>query len=384
MHGKAGLSERMDPLSRFLAVMEYQPVDRVPNHEVGVWGQTIDRWKDEGLDIYDLSWDWFTGEEFFELDPREYIPVNFGMLPEFEEEILEQTDRYVIKRQVNGIVTKALLEGTAHGMRACMDEYLDFPVKNRVDFQEITRRYVSAHKGRYPPEWETIMLPGWKRRNHVLVLGRNCSTLGFYWRAREWMGTEGVSYAWYDQPSLMHEMMEFIADFTIDVARPMLLKVSPDYIFINEDMGMKTGPLLSPKTYREFIFPHMRRLVDFFKRQDVPYVVVDTDGNCEPLIPLLMEAGVDAIWPIERAANCMDPVLLRKKYGRQLRLWGGVDKRELAKDKKAIEAHLSSLAPLVEAGGYIPTVDHLIPPDVPLDNFLYYMQRKSELLRGNF
>jgi hypothetical protein len=318
------------------------------------------------------------------MDPREYIPVNFSMIPGFDEEVLEETDRYIIKRQWNGIVTKALLEGTAHGTRASMDEYMDFPVKTRDDFEQLKQRYVASHQSRYPAQWETFLLPGWKKRQHPLVLGRNCSTLGFYWRAREWMGTEGVSYAWYDQPDLMHAMMEFIADFTMEVSRPILAKISPDYVFINEDMAMKTGPLLSPRTYRAFIYPHMRRLVDFYKSHGVGYVIVDTDGNSEPLLPQLIEAGVDAIWPMERAADSQDPNFLRGKYGKQLRLWGGVDKRELTRDKQAIDDHLRTLAPLVEQGGYIPTIDHTVPPDISLENFLYYMQRKLDLISGRF
>ncbi len=147
---------------------------------------------------------------------------------------------------------------------------------------------------------------------------------------------------------------------------------------------MKTGPLLNPKTYRTFIFPHMRRLVDFFKSHGVHYFVVDTDGNSEPLIPQLMEAGVDAIWPMERAADSQDPIALRKKYGKQLRLWGGVDKRELTKDKKAIDEALHYLAPLVEEGGFIPTIDHTVPPDISLENFMYYLKRKMDLLSGKF
>lgn len=376
------LTNPMTPRDRFLAVMEYQPVDHVPNHEVGVWGQTMDRWQQEGLDIYKYHWDWFTGEETLEMDPREYIPVNFGMLPAFEEETLEETERYVIRRNSIGIVTRALKEGTAHGTRASMDEYLDFPVKTTADFRELKKRLIAGQGGRYPAQWQELSLPGWKNRQHVLVLGRNCSTLGFYWRAREWMGTEGVSYGWYDQPELMEEMMEFIADFTIETAQPVLEKIAPDYIFLNEDMAMKTGPLLSPKTYRKFIFPHMRRLVEFFKSMGVRYFMVDTDGNSEPLLPQLLEAGVDGMWPIERAADSMDPLALRKKYGRALRLWGGVDKRELAKDKAAIDTHLRTFIPLIEEGGFIPTVDHLVPPDVSLENFLYYMQRKKDLLSG--
>jgi uroporphyrinogen decarboxylase len=378
------MSESMTPRERFRAVMEYQPVDRVPNHEVGVWAQTADRWQQEGLDIQDLHWDWFTGEERYEMDPREYIPVNFGMVPQMEEEVLEETERYVIRRNGIGIVTRALKEGTSRGMRASMDEYVDFPVKTREDFQEIKKRFVAHHASRYPAQWREFMLPGWKTRKHVLILGRNCSTLGFYWRAREFMGTVGLSYAWYDQPELMHEMMEFIADFTIEVARPILDEITPDYIFINEDMAMKTGPLLSPRTYKTYIYPQMKRLVDFFKGKGVPYIMVDSDGNTEPLLPLMMDAGVDGIWPLERAADCTDPNFLRQKYGKSLRLWGGVDKRELGKDRAAIDAHLKTFIPLIEEGGFIPTVDHTVSPDVSYENFLYYMERKKALLRGEF
>jgi uroporphyrinogen decarboxylase len=374
-------AENMTERERFLALMEYKPVDRVPNHEVGVWEQTKDRWEKEGLNIHDLTWDWFTGCEYFGMDAREYIPVNYGMLPPFEVETLEESDRHIVYRHANGIITRALKEGESRGMRASMDEYIGFPVANRDDFRELKKRLDPHLQGRYPPMWKKLHLSGWQRRQHVLILGTNCSTLGFYWRGREWLGTEGLSYGWYDQPDLMHEMMEFVADFTIEVSKPILQEVTPDYIFINEDMAMKNGPLLSPRTYKTFIFPHMRRLVDYFKSEGVPYIIVDTDGNSEPLIPLLMEAGVDGLWPLERASD-MDPLAIRKKYGRELRLWGGVDKRELTKDKAAIDSHLHSLLPLIEDGGFIPTVDHLVPPDVPLENFKYYMERKRLLLQA--
>jgi len=375
--------ERLGNRERFLRTMEYRPVDRVPNWEVGVWGQTVDRWKAEGLDPCEYRWDWFTGEDALGLDAREYIDVDYGMLPRFEPEIIEETDRYVVARNADGIVTRAFEDGTARGTRASMDQYLRFPVENPEDFREIKKRLTPAG-ARYPACWQEILLPAWKQRSHVLVLGRNCATKGFYWRAREWMGTENVSLAWYDQPALMHEMMEYIADFTIEVSRPILERTDVDYMFINEDMAMKSGPLLSPDTYRRFIFPLMKRLVSFLKGHGARYVVVDSDGNPEPLIPLLMDAGVDGLWPLERASQDTDPMMLRAKYGRSLRLWGAVDKRELAKSPGAIEEHLRSLAPLVESGGFIPTIDHLVPPDISLESFRYYMRRKKDLLAGKF
>jgi uroporphyrinogen decarboxylase len=375
--------EAMTERERFLACMEYKPVDRVPNHEVGVWEQTKDRWETEGMVREDYNWDWFTGSDQFGMDAREFIPVHYGMWPYFEEETLEETDRYLILRNSIGVVTKALKEGTSHGMRNSMDTFLEFPVKNRDDFRAIKKHFNPTHRGRYPPEWRKIGLPRWKNRDTVLILGTNASTLGFYWRAREWMGTEAASYAWYDQPELMHEMMEFIADFTIEVSRPILeAGACPDYMFINEDMAGKGGPLISPKTYNKFILPHMRRMVDFFKQNGVRYVVVDTDGDTDALIPSLMQAGVDGIWPVERAAG-MDPLVLRKKYGRDLRLWGGIDKIEISKGRAAIDAHLATLAPLVEEGGFIPTVDHLVSPEISWQDFLYFMERKQALLAGN-
>jgi uroporphyrinogen decarboxylase len=128
----------------------------------------------------------------------------------------------------------------------------------------------------------------------------------------------------------------------------------------------------------------MRRLSDYFKSRSVRYVVVDTDGNSEPLVPLLLDAGVDGLWPLERTVDGMNPHFLRKKYGRDLRLWGAVDKREIARGPASIDAQLKDLAPLIEEGGFIPTVDHTVPPDISLDNFRHYLVQKRKLLAGKF
>jgi uroporphyrinogen decarboxylase len=197
------------------------------------------------------------------------------------------------------------------------------------------------------------------------------------------MGTENLSLAWYDYPDLMHEMMEFFADFVIETSRPVLEKVKVEYFTFNEDMSMKSGPLLGPDTYREFILPHMKRLCGFLRKMGVKHIAVDSDGNPTVLIPLLLEAGVDTIWPIERASD-VSPQAWRKEFGRDLRLWGGVDKRVLATTRENIRAHLREFIPLIEEGGFIPTVDHTVPPDVSWDNFRYYLDAKRALLAGEF
>jgi uroporphyrinogen decarboxylase len=73
-------------------------------------------------------------------------------------------------------------------------------------------------------------------------------------------------------------------------------------------------------------------------------------------------------------------VQLRREYGHDLLMTGGLDKRVLAQDRQAIDRELAAKLPLVEKGGYIPTLDHAIPHDVPYANFVYYWERKKALM----
>lgn len=369
----------MNDRERFLAVMEYKPVDRVPNWELGLWGQTQERWLKEGARAEQIDGDWFSGIPALGHDRREFVNVRMGMIPPFEAKVLERTDRYEIIQHSNGIITKALIEGTVGGTRASMDQYLKFPVENVKDLRELKKRYDPTNPERYPQNWRE-KIPEWKSRKHVLILGVN-TCVGFYGVARAWMGTENLSLAFYDQPELCDEMFEFIADFVIEVTKPILQEVEFDYFNFFEDMACVSGPLMSPSSFRRFIFPHYRRAIDHLKKHGVRYISLDSDGNTEPLIPLFLEMGVDAHWPFERAAN-MDPNRIRKQFGRQLRIWGAVDKRKLTKGREEIDSALEELIPLIEEGGFIPTLDHTFPPDISWDNFCYYMEKKKLLLEG--
>lgn len=368
-------------LDRFEACMEYRGCDRRPNHELGVWPQTRQRWQQENREaVRNFTWDWFVSEPELDLDRREYIPIHFDFIPSFEARVIEETPDYIVAQNHKGVVTKALKAGTVDGGRMCMDQYLKFPVACPEDFEAVRARLVPGAPERYPKDLQD-RLDAWAARDFPLVLGQNCAANGFYWRAREFMGTEALSTAFCEYPRLMHEMMEFYADFIMETSRPVLERIQVEYFTFNEDFAMKSGPLIGPELYREFIFPRLKRLVDFFRSYGVKYIAVDSDGDPTLLIPLMLEAGVNTIWPIERAAG-ISPIDWRKRFGKQLRLWGGVDKRELAKGPEAIRAHLRELIPLIEEGGYIPTVDHTVPPDVSWDNFHWYMEYKTALLSG--
>jgi uroporphyrinogen decarboxylase len=109
------------------------------------------------------------------------------------------------------------------------------------------------------------------------------------------------------------------------------------------------------------------------------YVHIDTDGYAVPVIPLYVEAiGMDAMSPFEVASGC-DVVEIGRQYP-GLAMFGGIDKRVLARGREAIDAHLEYILPAMRArGGYIPTSDHGVPEEVSYENYLYYRERCIEL-----
>jgi uroporphyrinogen decarboxylase len=177
-------------------------------------------------------------------------------------------------------------------------------------------------------------------------------------------------------------MLDFLVEFFIELTGRALRDVAIDWYNYFEDFAFKTGPLVSPSLYRRFLLPRYRRLNEHLTRHGVRLISLDSDGNIDVLLPLVLEAGFNHLCPLEQAAN-MDLVRIRREYGTAFALMGGIDKREIAKGKQAIERELHRQAPqLLETGGYIPTIDHSIPPDVSYENFRYYLDVKRKLIYG--
>ena len=369
----------MNDRERFLDIMAFRPVDRVPDYELALWSQTYDRWVAEGLPRDVLYQNWFDGEPYFGLDRRAFTPINIWMLPGFEPEVLEETDRYVVRRHEDGIVTRGLKEGSVRGMRASMDQHLTHPVTDRASFRALKRRYDPSSPVRCPQWWDT-MVQAWQQRDYPLCLLTNGSA-GLYSQLRSWCGTEGISYLFFDDPVLVEEMVEFNVDFILKVTERARRDIACDYFNFFEDFAGKGGPLVSPDLFRTFLLPGYRRIVGEFRRSGIRHFWLDSDGDPRVLIPLMLEAGITCLWPLEIAAE-IDPMEIRRRYGRDLALAGGIDKRELAKGRAEIDREIERRMPLMETGGYIPHIDHSVPPDISLDNFRYYLERKRRLLGG--
>ena len=140
-----------------------------------------------------MHWDWFSGEEAIGLDPREFIHFYGEMSPPFEETEIEEDAETVTYRDAQGRVRKALKEGSVGMARMSMDQYLDFPVHDREDWKQVKKRMQAGDRRRYEAYWPVFRAKAWRERTHPLIFGPNTSTMGFYWTARELMGTEGLS-----------------------------------------------------------------------------------------------------------------------------------------------------------------------------------------------
>ncbi len=107
--------------------------------------------------------------------------------------------------------------------------------------------------------------------------------------------------------------------------------------------------------------------------------IVDCDGNPHDIVANWLEEGVNVMFPLEVAAG-VDPYAWRKEFGKQLLLRGGIGKAPLVAGGSAIDKELERIKPLLEQGGFIPHLDHLVPPDIPLSHYMDYLEKKRKLI----
>ena len=357
----------MTPAERFLATMRYQPVDRPVLHEWGPWPSALERWQREALGEGNQP------PQFAECDPRPTAGIDLWFQPPFEHEVISEDEHSRVERIDRGIVQRTWKTGA----ETSMPEFVEHPVKTRADWDELKQRLGPESPGRFPADWEERSRQ-WRGSGTVVIFQgpRSPSLFGF---VRELVGAERALHAMIDEPDMVHEMMDAITELTLAILQKVLPQGVITALFFWEDMCYKAGPLISPAMFREFMVPRYKRMTDYARSQGIDVIMVDSDGNVEQLLPLWLEAGVNGVYPMEVAAG-MDVVDLRKRYGRDLLMTGGIDKRVLAWGKEAIDEELERKIPLAHEGGYIPTIDHSIPFDVPYENFAYYWERKKELL----
>jgi hypothetical protein len=363
----------MTDRERFAAVMSYQPVDRVPVWYFGYWQETLDRWMREGLtgadqiaEVTGMDPDWEAGMWNI------HGLVNIGAISTQPQCVVEETATYRIVRTSLGALIKESTQGSS------IPTHLEHALKpTRQDWKRFAAMLDPATPSRHPAGWENG-IPAFNARTRVA-----CFLAGsLYAGPREWMGVEELSYLMYDDPVLLEEILDHLSNYWISLMRPVLQKVQFDFAYFFEDCCFNTGPLLSPDLYRKHFDKYYRRMIEFYRSMSVPFMLMDSDGKVDALVPCWLDSGFDILFPIEVGTWKADPVAVRKRFGRRLRMMGGVDKHVIPHGQSAIRAHLEPLRPLVAEGGYIPLPDHRIPPNCSLEAFRTYVQVFRETLAG--
>jgi len=300
------------------------------------------------------------------------IPLHLGINPPFESVVLEEDDRTQLVRDGSGIVARRWKGGRDE---SSIPQFVDFPVKNRADWEAMKERFNPDDPIRKVSE-ESI-----EAARKSAAEGWNVSAwaCGFYGQLRNWVGTENLSYLLIDDPELVHEMAQHWAELILSGLRQVPEGVPIHRFGWWEDMAYRHGPLLSPRMFDEFCVPCYQAVMDEARKHGCTLASVDCDGNIHGLVPGWLKTGVNIMFPCEVAAGT-DMFRMREEYGLEVRLQGGIDKVAVAAGRDAIDRELERIAPLLEQGGFVPHLDHLVPPDISLDDYMYYREQKKKLI----
>ncbi len=346
----------------FQSIMHYGEFDRMPVLHWKTWPETHREWLQQGLPE-NVSENRYLNACSLSAN----VGINVELYPPFEEETIEETHEYRIFRQADGVVAQHWKD------RSCIPHFIDFTMKDRSGWDDYRKRLQPCPE-RLPKDFDKRLER--LKDSDVPVAISTGSMIGW---TRNWMGVRSMAYACYDDRELSAEVADTIAELACWAIDQVAGRVEIDLGWGWEDICFKTGPLISPHVFRECCVPAYRKIADRLAACGCDLYLVDCDGKIDDLLPLWLEGGVNVMFPVEIGTWQADPAAFRKKYGRQLRILGGIDKKELVKGRPAIDAEIERRIPLMKEGGYIPLPDHLIIPGTPLEDYGYYLDRLREL-----
>ena len=383
---------------RFKQVIHHKKPDILPWVEI-IFEETLMRWFREGLPADEVTvigyeigrggtflsnWPTFKGfgktydrfgcQSFFGC----MLLIDVGPVPRFKQRKLGETEKHTDFLTETGAIVRR--PKRADFEFYAMPQFIEFPVKDKKTWYEYKKRLNPEDPRRYPKDWDT---EGYIEQFETYQKGPTLLRFnGFYGFGAELMSIPRFVTAFYKDPELIREMLEHWEYFTIETIREAVetLKDKIDVIYWWEDMAERHGPCISPKLFREFLLPHYKRVTGFLKKNGIDRIMFDSDGNLNPLLDEIIEAGGTGLWPLEVNSG-MDALEIKQKYGDKFFLIGNLDKRELAKGGEEMKKEVDSKVPILkDLGGYIPSADHVIQPEFSLDCFREYMEYMKSIL----
>ena len=330
------------------------------------WGETHQRWqKESGIAALDLG-------RHFGYDPDfRTIPLEYGPWPHCPSRVVREDAEFVVSTDFRGLTWR-----NRRDMHS-MPEFIAHPIKSADDWQRYKVEHLQPHfeerlarLDEFVAQMATVEAP--------VQLG------GFPWgvfgTARDLLGAEEILLGFYTEPELIRDIMGTYTEQWLALFQRAVAKVRVDHIHIWEDMAGRQGSLISMAMVEDFMMPHYDRIAEFAKRHGIPLISVDSDGNVDELVPVMMRHGVNFYLPFEVQAGS-DMEEFRRLYPK-LGISGGLDKNALAEEapQAAIHRELDRAERMLSLGRYIPGCDHLIPPNVPWQKWCYFLDHLKRIV----
>jgi len=323
-----------------------------------------EEWEEEGASPGELDFSAFQ----YRCEACGWLPVNTGLNGGDPEVLIEETEDHRIWR--DGLGRTMNLPKTV----ATLPLPMDYPVKSIDDWLKIKPWYEFS-EDRLASNWQAAA------EDHIRHDRVVCVWIpGGFDEPRQLMGEEELCVAYYEQPELLHDILQTLGDTAFKVLERVSAAVKIDQLSVHEDMAGKSGPLAGPAQISEFIMPYYRKIWDLLHDRGAQVFDQDSDGDMNPVIDAFLDAGVNCMHPMEPAAN-MDIVKVREKYGQRLAFCGGIDKYIIRRTKEEIVRELEyKIPPMVKTGGCILALDHRVPNGTPLDNYRFYVSKAWEIM----
>jgi hypothetical protein len=372
----------VNPRQRYREALLFGNPDKVPLQPGGPRESTLRAWHEQGLpaDVHFYSYLMdVLGIQPDRTKPHVGLDVSFKMIPTFEEKVLEHKDGHYIVQDWMGAITEISDEYDYTYIRSAKDfvtrKWHRFPAQDRSDWEEkIKWRYDPHDPERFPSDFEA-RCAALRDRDDPLTVSLN----GPFWQMREWVGMENLCLLMIEDPGFVAAMADFWQEFVAETLQQIVDRVELDAVHISEDMAYKAHSMISPKMVRQFLMPSYKRWEKQIKASGCPILDMDSDGNVELLIPLWIESGINVCDPIEVAAG-NDIVAYRQEHGRRMAYRGGIDKRAIAAGGQVMRDEVMRVVPpLLRDGGFIPSCDHGVPPDISWPNFVEYTRLLAQL-----
>jgi len=351
---------QMTTHQRMTRTYEHREADRVPVTD-SPWAATLQRWHREGLPR-DTDF-----AEFFELD--RFISIGADNSPRYPVETVEETDEYVIQTTRWGQTVRNWKN------RGGVPEFLECRVTTPETWAEARKR---MKPDRDRVDWKRLER-GYKAWREAGAWIRAGFWFGFDITHSHMVGTETVLMAMITDPEWVVDM--FNHELDVDLALfDMVWDAGYEFDAVRwpDDMGYKLSQFFSLDMYRELLKPVHRRAADWARARGCK-VELHSCGDIRPFIPDLIDLGVECLNPLEVKAG-VDPLAVKREYGGQLVLHGGLNAVLYEKSPEEQWAEMRRVIPeLKRDGGYVAATDHSVPDTVSLERFGEFVRLAKEL-----